>query len=110
MTPARRRLLFWLALAFAFVMAVVPHPPRLPGEPSDKIQHIVAFITLTALGYASFGRAAWLKLLIGLSIYGAVIEVVQMVPALHRDSDVLDWVADTAAVASVLALVRLFRR
>jgi len=35
----------------------------------------------------------------------ALIEVVQAIPALHRDSDVLDWLADTAACGVVLLLV-----
>jgi len=42
--------LFWTAAAFALVMAIVPHPPELPGQPSDKVQHIVAFATLALLG------------------------------------------------------------
>lgn len=110
MTAGRWRLLFWAALVFAFVMAIVPHPPRLPGEPSDKVQHIIAFVTLTLLGCAAFGRGAWVRLLICLSLYGALIEVVQAIPQIHRDSDVIDWLADTAAVATVLVLARLFRR
>jgi len=43
---------------------------------------------------------------IGLSLVGAVIEVIQAIPALHRDSDVLDWLAVTIAVGSILLLVR----
>ena len=31
-------------------MAIIPHPPQLPGAPSDKIQHIMAFLVLGALG------------------------------------------------------------
>ena len=49
-------------------------------------------------------------LLATLSLFGAVIEIVQSIPALHRDSDVLDWIADTAAVVVVLVLVRWWRR
>ena len=102
--------LFWAAAAFAFVMAVLPHPPDIPGEPSDKVQHIVAFATLTLIGSVAYSVTAPLKLLVRLSLFGAAIEIVQMIPALHRDSDVLDWLADTAAVLTVLLLVTLWRR
>ena len=87
-------------------MAVLPHPPQLPGHPSDKIQHIAAFVTLGLLAAWAFPRAATLRLIVGLSLFGAMIEVVQAIPALHRDSDVLDWVADTIACAAVLIAVR----
>jgi hypothetical protein len=104
------RLIFWAAAAFAFVMAVIPHPPHLPGEPNDKIQHIAAFATLGLLGAWAYARAPLLRIAIGLSLFGALIEIVQAIPALHRDSDVLDWLADTAACAAVLLLVRWRRR
>ncbi|MEO6433188.1 MAG: VanZ family protein [Sphingomicrobium sp.] len=110
MTSDRWRLLFWAALAFAFVMAVMPHPPRLPGAPNDKVQHIIAFTTLAMLGRMAFPKAVDWRLLAGLSLYGALIELVQLIPALNRDGDVIDWIADTAAVAVVLALFRLARR
>jgi VanZ family protein len=104
------RSLFWAAAAFAFAMAVVPHPPEVPGEPNDKVQHIIAFATLALLGSFAYPKAALTRLLVGLSIFGALIEVVQAIPALHRDSDVLDWLADTAAVIVVLLLVRWWRK
>ena len=100
------RALFWLATCFAFVMAVVPHPPELPGEPNDKVQHIIAFATLALLGSFAYPRTALIRLLAGLSLFGALIEVVQAIPMLHRDSDPLDWLADTAAVLVVLLIVR----
>src|SRR3954463_12981540 len=103
------RLLFWAAAIFAFVMAVLPHPPEIPGEPNDKVQHIAAFATLALLGSFAYPRVQLLKLLAGLSLFGALIEVVQAIPMLHRDSDVLDWLADTAAVAVVLLLIRRTR-
>jgi len=104
--PFYPRALFWAATAFAFVMAVIPHPPQLPGEPSDKVQHIVAFATLGLLGAWAYVRAPLLRIALGLSLFGALIEVVQAIPALHRDSDLLDWLADTVACAVVLFLVR----
>lgn len=100
------RSIFWAAACFALVMAVLPHPPEVPGHPSDKVQHIAAFATLALLGSFAYPRAALTKLLLWLSLFGAFIEVVQAIPALHRDSDVLDWLADTAAVGTVLLLVR----
>jgi VanZ family protein len=101
-----RRLLFWAAALFALVMAVLPHPPELPGEPSDKIQHIAAFATLGTLAAWAYAGTALLQLLAGLSLFGALIEVVQAIPALHRDADVKDWLADTIAIAFVLVLIR----
>ena len=108
-TPAARAL-FWAAAVFAFVMAVLPHPPEVPGEPNDKVQHIAAFATLTLLGGFAYPATALLQLLIRLSLFGAAIEVVQAIPALHRDSDFWDWVADTAAVSVALLLVWAVRR
>lgn len=104
-----RRLLFWAAALFAFVMAVLPHPPEVPGEPNDKVQHMVAFATLGILGAWAYARAPLVRLFAGLSLFGAFIEVVQAIPALHRDSDVKDWIADTIACGVVLLLAWWWR-
>lgn len=102
-------MIFWTAACFAFVMAILPHPPEVPGQPNDKVQHVIAFATLAALGSFAYPATALVQLVVRLSIFGAFIEVVQAIPALHRDSDVLDWLADTAAVLVVLLLVRWWR-
>jgi hypothetical protein len=111
-TPLMRRLLpwlFWAATAFTFVMAVLPHPPRLPGDPVDKVQHIAAFAVLTALACAGWPAASRLRLLLALSGFGALIEIVQAIPVLHRSSDWQDWLADTGAILVVLALAAAAR-
>jgi VanZ family protein len=100
-----RRLLFWAAMVFAFVMAILPHPPEIPGEPSDKVQHVAAFATLGLLGTWAYVRTSLVVLLGGLSLFGAFIEVVQAIPALNRDSDITDWIADTIACGLVLLFV-----
>jgi VanZ family protein len=102
--------LFWAAALFAFVMAVLPHPPAIPGNPNDKLQHVTAFATLALLGSFAYPGTSLIQLLVRLSLFGAAIEVVQAIPALHRDSDVRDWIADTLAVAVVLLIVRWWRR
>lgn len=113
MTEERRarlaRAAFWLAAAFALVMASLPHPPQVPGEPTDKVQHMLAFGVLTLLAVLAFPRTTWWRIALGLSLFGIVIEIVQAIPVLHRDSDWLDWVADTAAVGAMLALIAVVR-
>ena len=104
------RLLFWTAAAFAFAMAVVPHPPQLPGSPSDKVQHVLAFTCLALLGSAAYPRLAALKLVLGLTAFGALIEIAQLIPGLHRDSEVLDWLADTVAVSATVLAISAWRR
>ena len=91
-------------------MALLPRPPRLPGNPSDKLQHTLAFAALTALALAAYPRAGWLKIAAGLALVGGLIELGQLIPALGRDGSWLDWVADCAAVAVVLALGAPIRR
>jgi len=103
------RLLFWAAFVFAFVMAVLPHPPEVPGEPNDKLQHIAAFATLALLSSFAYPATGLVRLLVRLSLFGALIELVQAIPSLHRDSDVKDWIADTLAAAAVLLLVWWWR-
>jgi VanZ family protein len=81
----------------------------LPGEPSDKVQHITAFAMLALLGSFAYPATKLIGLLGSLSLFGAIIEIVQAIPALHRDSDVVDWIADTAAVIVVLLTIRWWR-
>ena len=100
------RTLFWAAALFAFVMAALPHPPRLPGDPSDKVQHVIAFATLALLGAIAYPRTSIVRLAVGLSLFGALIEAVQAIPALNRDSSVVDWIADTVASIAMLLLLR----
>ena len=101
---------FWAALAFAVVMALLPHPPATPLQHQDKVQHMLAFATLAALAAPAFPRASLPRIGERLSFLGALIEVAQAIPALHRDCDIRDWVADTLAAAAVLAIVALVRR
>ncbi|MEO8547859.1 MAG: hypothetical protein ABI422_05765 [Sphingomicrobium sp.] len=100
---------FWAALVFTFVMALLPQPPQLPGALSDKVQHVAAFATLAALGSVAYPSTPLVRLLAGLSAFGALIEILQAIPGLNRDSDSVDWVADTVAAALVLALFHWWR-
>jgi hypothetical protein len=104
------RFVFWTALIFAVTMALVPKPPAVLGEMGDKYQHMLAFATLAVLASAGYPRATWLRIAERLSFLGALIEVLQSIPALHRDCDIMDWLADTASILAALAVVALIRR
>ncbi len=101
------RRVFFASAAFAFVMAVHPKPPELPGAPGDKIQHMIAFFTLGALAAAGWREQRLAALFLPLAAFGAAIELVQMVPALHRYAEWADWLADMAAAAAGIGLTRL---
>lgn len=113
MSPRLRlwaRLAFYAALIFAVTMALLPKPPQLPMEPGDKFQHMLAFLTLTLLAAAAYPQTPLLRIAERLSFIGALIEVLQSIPALHRDCDVRDWIADTGAIFVALAIVLIVRR
>jgi hypothetical protein len=44
-----------------------------------------------------------------MSITGASIEIIQALPFVHRDCDVVDWVADSLGVAAALAPLAALR-
>jgi VanZ family protein len=100
------RIAFVCAAILSFVMAVLPHPPALPGQPSDKIMHVLAFGTLGTLAAYGFREASVFFLFLGLSAFGGLIELVQAIPMLNRDSELADLLADMAAAAAALLAVR----
>jgi VanZ family protein len=103
-------LLFWCALGVAVTMALLPKPPHLAIDSlGDKFEHSLAFIVLAALGASAYPRMPLVRLGERLSFLGALIEVAQSVPALHRDCDILDWVTDTTAIVVALAVISLVR-
>lgn len=97
-----------VATCFAVGMALMPHPVQIV-EVGDKWQHMAAFGTLTLLSVLSFPHGSLLRIGERLSFLGAMIEVLQSIPALHRDCDIMDWVADTTIIIGVLVVVRIGR-
>ncbi len=105
--PSERaiRPLLFLATAFTLFMALQPHPPALPIDRfGDKFEHSLAFLVLAFLARFSFRRLSFWLLLEHMSFFGALIEVCQSYPPLHRDCDPRDWVADTIAAGVALLL------
>lgn len=102
---------FWLALVFASYMAINPRPPRLPIDTfGDRFEHMLAFLVLTILAQSGFDGTPRRLIAERLSFFGAMIELVQSIPALHRDCDIRDWIADTAVAFAVTAIFALLDR
>lgn len=97
---------FAIATVVSFVMAVLPHPPSLPLNPSDKLLHVLAFAALGGLGAAAFPKLPLVRLWLMLTAFGALIEAVQAIPHLHRDSELADLAADAIAALGAGYLVR----
>ena len=99
------RPLLFLAIVFTLFMALLPKPPALPIDRfGDKFEHMLAFSVIAFLARFSFQRISYWRLLEHLSFFGALIEVFQAWPMLHRDCDPRDWMADTIAAGLALLL------
>jgi len=103
-------ILFWSAATFALVMASLQNPIALPSDPGDKFKHIIAFAVLALLGALAYPGVRLLTLLLGLSVFGALIELIQLIPSLNRTSDWEDLAADILAAATVLGAIFVVRR
>lgn len=85
----------WLALT-----PMTGPPP--PWGPWDKVEHAVGFYVLGALSLAAFPAAARWKLFVGLTAYGALVEVLQATPSLNRHADPFDLAADLLGIGMAL--------
>ena len=105
------RVLLVVALVGAVTMALLPTPPHVPTDRlGDKFNHMLAFAVLAWLSAQSFPAASLRLIGERLSFLGALIEVLQSIPALHRDCDIRDWMADTLAIVVALSLVATLKR
>lgn len=107
MWPVLLRILFWAALLAALIVATLLEPVQ--AGASDKVQHAVGFAALTAMGLLAYPAAPLWKLAVGLSAFGLLIELLQGLPAVGRDADALDWLADCLGILAVLLVAALRR-
>ena len=73
----------------------------------DKLIHFVAFAAL-AVPLARTGRVSILKVFVGASAFGGIIEVIQ--PSFNRSADLNDWIADITGVMFGIGCGLLYRR
>ena len=100
------RILFWIALLVAYTAAIIPGDPHIVMlgprietiVPVDKSDHLITFATLAVLGRLGWSRGRWIWVALGLIGFGALMELTQAIPQLHRDATMGDWLTDIVAV------------
>jgi len=104
MSPLRRLFVvaFWGALLFAYVDAVIPGRDAISLSAWDKLNHMIAFFTVTFLARAAYPRIPVFRLFVMMAAFGAFIELSQAVPFIHRDAEWDDWFADMIAILVAL--------
>ncbi len=111
--------IYWVAL---FIGTHIPQLPNVaPDVPYfDKVLHFSAYAGLAFLLAAAFtmrlsmSARRYVAIFVGLSLYGALDELIQAIPGLGRQADVMDWLADLSGVTCGLlafaAAARIARR
>lgn len=87
----------WVVVLGVYIAAILPQREAPHLGYSDKVDHMAAFFTVTLLARLSYLRRPVWRLFVAVAAFGALIEITQMIPALHRDAEFNDWVADVAA-------------
>ncbi|MDC0662213.1 VanZ family protein [Marinobacter sp. SS21] len=105
---------FWrFALALSVVailyLATTSSPYPLPATPSDKLNHLLAFLELTLLARLGWPGARRLPVVIALASYGVAIELIQS-QLDHREFSGADMLADGVGILLGLMLWPLLRR
>lgn len=105
MTTLMLKTVFWIALAAVGLLSLTPveHLPSQVFDVWDKAQHAAGFALLALLGGTAY-RDQRPRVLFGLLLYGALIEVAQTATG-WRHGDLMDLLADGLGVlAGLLAL------
>ncbi|MBT8086183.1 MAG: VanZ family protein [Woeseia sp.] len=71
----------------------------------DKVAHMLAFLTLALWFSGQYARESWWRIILGLSIFGVIIEVCQML-TVSRSAEWLDLLADLVGIAVGLLIAR----
>ncbi|HEV8078612.1 MAG TPA: VanZ family protein [Marinobacter sp.] len=93
------RLALLASIAAILFLATTAGPLPVPSAPSDKVNHLIAFLELTLLvrlGWPQLKPLHFIPLLLG---FGMLIEIVQATLP-YRDFSLADVAADAAGIAA----------
>lgn len=104
------KLIFILCLAVLTYLLLMEMAPTNDGSLyKDKLQHIVAFGGMAFWGLLAFQRY-FKSVMLGLTVFGALMEVMQGVLTTTRQPSVFDWVADVVGILLAWGVVIAWQR
>ncbi len=92
------RLLFWLLLGFILAISLMPAEDAPTVFADDKLNHILAFFTLSLMARLLWPRMNLAVLFIMLTLFGGGIELLQLTMGFGREADWTDFAADIVAI------------
>jgi VanZ family protein len=102
-------LIFIACFTLLTYLLLMEMPPSNDGSVyKDKIQHIIAFGGVTFWGMMAF-PAQRLAIAIGLTVFGALMEVLQGVMTTTRQPSIYDWCADLVGIVLAWMVVILLQ-
>ena len=93
------RLAFWLLLGIILAISIMPTGDAPTIFANDKLNHGLAFFTLSVMARLLWTRTHAAILFILLMLFGGGIEILQLVMGFGREADWMDFLADIAAIA-----------
>jgi VanZ family protein len=101
---------FWILVAIVGTFMLIELNPKEDGlKYLDKIQHTLIFFILSVSGCLAFKKKIWIVIL-GLAIFGAIIEVLQATFTTTRTGDAYDWLADVAGILIGFMIISIYRQ
>ena len=100
---AFRLVVFWGTALSVLSLALLPAGAALTFG-NDKTAHVAAFFVLSGMAAAAFPRKGSLGIFLWMACLGACIELLQLMPQLHREAELKDWLADCMASGAALLL------
>ena len=102
------RIAFWLLFGLILALSLVPAEDAPTVFADDKLNHILAFFTLSLMARLLWPRARLAVLFVLLVIFGGGIELLQLSMGLGRDADWMDFAADIVAIVLGMLAGKLF--
>ncbi len=92
------RLAFWLLLGIILALSLMPSEDAPTVFADDKLNHILAFFTLSLMARLLWPQARLAILFVLLTLLGGGIELLQLAMGFGREADWMDFAADIVAI------------
>jgi VanZ family protein len=102
------RILFWLLLAIILAISLMPTGDAPTVFANDKLNHGLAFFTLSLMARLLWNRTHAAVLFVLLMALGGGIELLQLAMGFGRDADWMDFAADVVAIVLGLLAGKIF--